>query len=231
MIKGTVPQSNGHYAYNVSRILVASCMKQGGLAASAKNGVQESSLDLSTSPSAGSLISMKSSCTDDSSSSVTFTSVLQSVFTYRLTYYPTEFSEQQSVVMETNLDEHKEMLLDAVVQSASDFGYFTNRGDESDEEYAYQLAAGDRHLLHIENGYDDDLQMDDMDNDYESHKVNPDGQPADAKSVDSALTGAQALEEKEDVNDVSDESEVEASSSSSIYATTQQQEDVPDCGF
>nr|GEX43233.1 1-phosphatidylinositol-3-phosphate 5-kinase FAB1B-like [Tanacetum cinerariifolium] len=93
-------------------------------------------------------------------------------------------------------------------------------GDESDEEYAYQLAAGDRHLLHIENGYDDELQMDDMDNDYESHKVNPDGQPADAKSVDSALTGAQALEEKEDVNDVSDESEVEASSSSSIYATT-----------
>nr|GFA73474.1 1-phosphatidylinositol-3-phosphate 5-kinase FAB1B-like [Tanacetum cinerariifolium] len=47
--------------------------------------------------------------------------------------------------------------------------------------------------------------MDDMDNDYESHKVNPDGQPADAKSVDSALTGAQALEEKEDLNDVSDE--------------------------
>nr|GEZ82513.1 hypothetical protein [Tanacetum cinerariifolium] len=159
---------------------------QGGLAASAENGVQESSLDLSTSPSAGSLISMKSSCIDDSSSSVTFTSVVVVVGIW---------------------------------------------GDESDEEYAYKLAAGDRHLLHIENGYDDELQMDDMDNDYESHKVNPDGQPADAKSVDSALTGAQALEEKEDVNDVSDESEVEASSSSSIYATTQQQEDVPDSGF
>nr|GFA08601.1 1-phosphatidylinositol-3-phosphate 5-kinase FAB1B-like [Tanacetum cinerariifolium] len=113
----------------------------------------------------------------------------KSVFTYRLTYYPTEFREQQSVVMETNLDEHKEMLLDAVVQSASDFGYFTN---------------------------------------WSLFSLNPDGQPADAKSVDSALTGAQALEEKEDVNDVSDESEVEASSSSSIYATTQQQEDVPE---
>ncbi|GKB43243.1 1-phosphatidylinositol-3-phosphate 5-kinase FAB1B-like protein [Tanacetum coccineum] len=201
--------------------------QQGGLAASAENGVQESSLDLSTSPSAASLISTKSSCTADSSS-VTFTSVPQSVSTYRHTHYPTEFSEQQSGVMETNLDEHNEMLLDAVAQSASDFGCFTNRGDEFDEEYAYQLAAGDRHLLHIENGYYDELQMDDMDNDYESDKVNPDGKPADAKSVDSSLTDAQPLEKKEDVNDVSDECEADAPSSSSIYATTQQQQDVPE---
>ncbi|GJZ44988.1 hypothetical protein Tco_0592584, partial [Tanacetum coccineum] len=66
--------------------------------------------------------------------------------------------------------EHNEMLLDVVVQSANNFGCFTNRGDEFDEEYAYQLAAGERHLIHIENGYYDELQMDDMDNDYESDK-------------------------------------------------------------
>ncbi|GJX75889.1 hypothetical protein Tco_0322700, partial [Tanacetum coccineum] len=67
--------------------------------------------------------------------------------------------------------EHNEMLLDVVVQSANNFGCFTNRGDEFDEEYAYQLAAGERHLIHIENGYYDELQMDDMNNDYESDKV------------------------------------------------------------
>ena len=95
-----------------------------------------------------------------------------------------------------------------------------NRSDEFDEVYAYQLAAGERHLLHIENGYYDELQMDDMDNDYESDKLQPDGQVADAKSVDSSLTDAQHFEKKEDVNDVSDECEANAPSSSSIYATT-----------
>nr|GEW42411.1 1-phosphatidylinositol-3-phosphate 5-kinase FAB1B-like [Tanacetum cinerariifolium] len=43
-------------------------------------------------------------------------------------------------------------------------------GDEFDEEYAYQLVASERHLIHIENGYYDELQMNDMENDYESNK-------------------------------------------------------------
>nr|GFC31500.1 1-phosphatidylinositol-3-phosphate 5-kinase FAB1B-like [Tanacetum cinerariifolium] len=73
------------------------------------------------------------------------------------------------------------MLLDGVVQSVNNFGCFTNRVDEFDEEYAYLLAASERHLIHIENGYYDELQMDDMDNNYESDKVNPDGQPTDVK--------------------------------------------------
>ena len=93
-------------------------------------------MDLSTSSSAANLISTKSSCTADSSS-VMFTSVPQSVSSYRHTHYPTEFGEQQPGVMETNLDEHNEMLLDYVAHSASDFNCFTNRSLFSFRLYSF----------------------------------------------------------------------------------------------
>ncbi|XP_071686037.1 1-phosphatidylinositol-3-phosphate 5-kinase FAB1B-like [Rutidosis leptorrhynchoides] len=193
--------------------------QQGGLATSVDHGVQDSSLDLSTSPSAASLISTKSSCTGDSSS-ITFTSVPHSGCSYH-----------QSVVMETNIDEQNELaarsndlLLDVAAQSPSHYGCLINRGDDFDEEYAYQLAAaGGRHLLQVENGYYDELQMDDIDNDYESHKVYSDEQPADAKSASScSLQDVQQLEKKGDTQDSRDEGEA----SSSLYAAQSVQEPV-----
>ncbi|KAK1416942.1 hypothetical protein QVD17_26061 [Tagetes erecta] len=192
------------------------CFKQwyqGRLVASADHGIQDSNMDLSTSPSAASLVSTKSSCTADSSS-ITFASVPQSVGSYH-----------QSVAMESNLDEQtelatsNELLLDAAVQSPSHFGCYMNRADDFDEEFAYQLASGGRHILQIENGYYDELQLDDIDNDYESLKT------ADEKSVSScslqtSFEAGQQLEKKEDVNDVSDECE----GSSSMYVA----QDVPE---
>ncbi|KAI3716390.1 hypothetical protein L6452_23707 [Arctium lappa] len=204
--------------------------QQGGLAASVDHGIQDSSLDLSTSPSAVSLISTKSSGTADSSS-ITFASVPQSVCSYHHNHYPPGLGSHQSVVMESNLEVQNELattsnelLLDVATQSPSQFGCCINRGDDFDEEFAYQLATGGTGLLQIDNSYYDELPLDDMDNDYESHKVHPDGEAADAKSVsgcslqtsfDSRVSEVvQPLEKKEDARDVSDECEAP----SSLYA-------------
>ncbi|XP_071716617.1 1-phosphatidylinositol-3-phosphate 5-kinase FAB1B-like [Rutidosis leptorrhynchoides] len=181
--------------------------QQGRLAASVDHGIQDLNMNLSTSPSVVSLISTKSSCTGDSSS-ITFTSV-----------------HHQSVVMETNIDEQNELaarsndlLLDELAARSNDLhsGCFMNRGDDFDEDYAYQLAAaGGRHLLQIENGYYDELQLD-IDIDNVSH--NSDGQAADAKSASRCFV----QEKKEDTQDVRDDSEA----SSSIYAAQDVQEPV-----
>ncbi|KAD6794740.1 hypothetical protein E3N88_05636 [Mikania micrantha] len=190
--------------------------QQGGLVASVDHGVQDSNLDLSTSPSATSLISSKSSCTGDSSS-LTFASVPQSISSYH-----------HSVALESNLDEQNELatgsnelLFDVAAQAPGPFGCLMNRGDNFDEEYAYRLASGGRRILQIDNGYYDELQLDDIDNDYESFK------DADAKSASSCSLQASfdamqqvQLEKKEDANDVSDGCE----GSSSMYAA----QDVPE---
>lgn len=206
--------------------------QQGGLAGSVDHGIQDSSLDLSTSPSAVSLISTKSSGTVESSS-IAFTSVPQSVCSYN--HYSTGVTSHQSVIMESNLDEQNELaarsnelFLDAGTRSPS--------GDDFDEEFAYQLATSGGHVLQMDNGYYDELQMDDMDNDYESHKVNPDAEPHDVTSVsscslqtafDHTVSEAVQLEKKEDTHththtrNVSDDCEA---SSSSLYVA----QDVPE---
>ncbi|KAL7607031.1 hypothetical protein Lser_V15G17235 [Lactuca serriola] len=206
--------------------------QQGGLAGSVDHGIQDSSLDLSTSPSAVSLISTKSSGTVESSS-IDFTSVPQSVCSYN--HYSTGVTSHQSVIMESNLDEQNELaarsnelFLDAGTRSPS--------GDDFDEEFAYQLATSGGHVLQMDNGYYDELQMDDMDNDYESHKVNPDAEPHDVTSVsscslqtafDHTVSEAVQLEKKEDTHththtrNVSGDCEA---SSSSLYVA----QDVPE---
>ncbi|KAK9078393.1 hypothetical protein SSX86_002450 [Deinandra increscens subsp. villosa] len=181
--------------------------QQGGLVASGDHGIQDSALDLSSSPSAASLASSKSSCTADSSS-ITFASVPQSICSYN-----------QSAVMESALDEQSEiatrsneLLVDAVAQSPSQFGCFMDRGDDFDEEFAYQLASGGGHILQIENGYYDELQLEDTDNDYESHKAT-DAKSESSCSLQASFETVQQLEKKDDANGVSDEGE----GSSSMY--------------
>nr|XP_043626802.1 1-phosphatidylinositol-3-phosphate 5-kinase FAB1B [Erigeron canadensis] len=201
--------------------------QQGGLAASVDHGVLDSTLDFSTSPSAVSLISTKSSGTADSSG-ITFASVSHSGCSYSHTHYPPGYGSHQSVVMESNLDEQNELakrsdelLLDVAAQSPVHFDVYINRGEDFDEEYAYQLATGGRQILQIENGYYDESMLDDMDTDYDSQKGHLDGQAADAKSESScSLQDVQQLEKKEDANDVSDECEA----SSSMYVA----QDVPE---
>ncbi|KAL4589315.1 hypothetical protein LXL04_002221 [Taraxacum kok-saghyz] len=207
--------------------------QQGGLAGSVDHGIPDSSLDLSTSPSAASLISTKSSGTVDSSS-IAFTSVPHSVSSYQHTHYPTGLTPHQSVVMEANLEEQNdlatrgnELLLDVGTRSPN--------GDDFDEEFAYQLATSGGHVLQIDNGYYDELQMDDMDNEFESHKIHTDGEPHDVTSVSSCSLQTTfdpivtETEKKQDTlthtptHDVSDECEA---SSSSLYAASAQ--DVPE---
>lgn len=105
--------------------------------------------------------------------------------------------------------------------------FIDTRGDDFDEEFAYQLATGGTHILQIDNEYYDELHLDDMDNDYESHKVDPDEQAADAKSVSSgSFQDVPQLEKREDGNDGNDGNDVndECEASSSLYAA----QDVPE---
>ncbi|XP_076883986.1 1-phosphatidylinositol-3-phosphate 5-kinase FAB1B-like [Bidens hawaiensis] len=194
------------------------CFKQwlqGGLVASADHGIQDPNLELSTSPSVASLASSKSSCT---ASSITFASVPHSICSYN-----------QSVAMESAIDEQNdlatrsnELLFDVAVQSPSQLGCFMNRGDAFDEELAYQLASGGRHMLQIDDGYYDELHLDDTDNDYEPHKF-ADATSASSCSLQASFEAVQQLEKKEDANDVSDECE----GSSSMYVDNVAQ-DVPE---
>ncbi|KAJ0523447.1 putative 1-phosphatidylinositol-3-phosphate 5-kinase chromatin regulator PHD family [Helianthus annuus] len=193
--------------------------QQGRLVASAvaDHGVQDPNQYLSTSPSAASLVSTKSSCTADSSS-ITFASVPQSICSYN-----------QSAVMEANMDEQNELasrsnelLFDVAAQSPTHYGYVNRGEDEFDEEFAYRLASGGRHMLPMDDGYYDELQMDDTDNDYESCKA-VDTKSASSCSLQASFDASQQLEKKEDANDVSDECE----GSSAMYANDVVQ-DVPE---
>ncbi|KAD4584915.1 hypothetical protein E3N88_22516 [Mikania micrantha] len=165
--------------------------QQGGLA---DHEIQTSNLDLSTSPSA-SYISTKSSGTADSSC-ITFTSAVSS--------FQQNPSHCQSLVMDSNLDEHNALAtknnqqLDVENYSPSQPGLCMNRGDEFNNS---------RHLSHVDDAYYDQLQFDD----YGSRKVHPDGVAADASN--SLLQNS--FERNEDEHDVSDECEA---SSSSLYA-------------
>ncbi|KAI3684120.1 hypothetical protein L6452_33339 [Arctium lappa] len=193
---------------------------QGGLATSADHEIQVTSLDLSTSPSAASFISTKSS----DSSCITFTSLPNSVRSYQQNPNHSGLGPCQSSVMESNVDEqnaaatmNEQVLLDGGTHSSSQVGFFMNRGDDFNDEFAYS-----RHHSH-DNAYYDELQLDDVGNDYGSRKVHPDGEAADGKSASSSSLqnsfdsrgseGVQQLEEKEDEHDVSDECEA----SSSLY--------------
>ncbi|KAJ0586299.1 putative 1-phosphatidylinositol-3-phosphate 5-kinase chromatin regulator PHD family [Helianthus annuus] len=171
--------------------------KQGGLA---DQEVQDSNLDLSTSPSAASYISTKSSGTADSSC-ITFTSAVSS--------FQQHPNHCQSLVMESNLDEHNsvatkndEQQVDAGNHSPTRSEFGMNRGDDLEDDFAYS-----RHLSQADNAYYDELHLDD----YGSRKVHPDGVAADASS--SSLQNS--FEKKEDEHDVGDECEA---SSSSLYA-------------
>ncbi|KAL2555055.1 1-phosphatidylinositol-3-phosphate 5-kinase FAB1B [Forsythia ovata] len=165
------------------------CFKQWkhGSTGTVDNGIQVAALDLSiTSPSATSFISARSSGTCDSSN-ITFGSMPQS----------TELSPHQSaVVMEKTTERQSvaaassnENSVDTEErnQSPDQFEFCTNRSDGDDEEFrVYHLDSERRHFSQV-NGYYGPVEFDDIDNDYESRKVHPDGEVVVSKSVSISL--------------------------------------------
>ncbi|KAG5538034.1 hypothetical protein RHGRI_025205 [Rhododendron griersonianum] len=197
--------------------------------ATVDNGIQVASLDLSTSPSATSLVSTKSSGTIDSSC-ITLASISHSVESC-LQNHPSILSPCQSAGMETSVDKEGEVATknDHVGfqnQSPNRFDFCMNsRSDDDDDEFGVlRLDFKSRHFPQS-NGYYPQVEFDGIDNGYGSHKVHPDGENMDAKSVSSSSLhnsfdsgrseGIQQLVKKEDEHDIGEEGEAP----SSLYAT------------
>ncbi|KAL6996192.1 1-phosphatidylinositol-3-phosphate 5-kinase fab1b [Sarracenia purpurea var. burkii] len=194
------------------------------------NGFQVANLDFSTSPSASSLVSTKSSGTLDSSSCITLASMSQSTESYQQNHPRSiDLGPCHLPVMETNVD------MEGVVASRSNdhadmqnpslnqFEFCTNRSDDDDEFGVLQLNSKTRHFPQS-NGYYSQVEYDEIDNGYGSHKVHPDGETMDAKSVSSSSLhnsfdsvgseDTQQIVKKEDEHDTGDECEAP----SSLYA-------------
>ena len=101
--------------------------------------------------------------------------------------------------------------------------FFGTRSDDEDDEFGvYQLDSRTGHFPQV-NGYFDQVQFDEIDNEYGSHKIHPDGESMDTKcmrssplhnSFDSHGSEGVQLAKKEVEHDISDECEAP----SSLYA-------------
>lgn len=163
------------------------CFKQWeqGITAAVDNGIQVTSLDLSTSPSTTSFISSKSSGTINSSS-ITLASMPHS----------DGASPHQSAVMETALE--RQPIAESRIhndhdsetahrdQSSNQFGYSISRNSDDEDEFGvYRLDSKTRHFPHL-NGYYGHMQFDEIDNEYGSRKVHPDAEAVGSKSISSS---------------------------------------------
>ncbi|KAI3455674.1 hypothetical protein Pfo_012337 [Paulownia fortunei] len=147
------------------------------------NGLQVASLDISsTSPSATSFLSTKSSGTCGSSS-ITFASLPQSA----------GLSPRQSPIMETAIerqivgatDDHS-VDIGEQNRSQNEFGFCQNRSDDDEEEFAMSHLGSTTSHFSQANGYYGHVQFDDINSDYKSHKVHPDGDAVDSKCTSSS---------------------------------------------
>ncbi|GFZ04351.1 phosphatidylinositol-4-phosphate 5-kinase family protein [Actinidia rufa] len=207
------------------------CFKQWeqGLA-TVDNGIQVASLGLSTSPSATSILSTKSSGTIDSSC-ITFASMPHSVESYQQNN-ASLLNPRESEAMETNVDgegvvasKRSNDHTDMPNPSPNQFEFCMNRSDDDDDEFGVlRLDSKTRHF-HQTNGYYAEVEFDEIHNGYSSHKVHPDGETIDTKSVRSSSLhnsfnsvgseGIQQLVKKEGEHDIGDECEAP----SSLYPT------------
>ncbi|KAL7162801.1 hypothetical protein ACSBR2_043142 [Camellia fascicularis] len=191
------------------------------------NGIQVANLDLSSSPSTTSLVSSKSSGTVDSSC-VTFSSMPHSVESFQQNH-PSVLSPRQPVAMQMNVDSEgvvasersSDHVADMQIPSPTQFRFCMNRSDDDDDEYgSYRLDSKTGHFPQT-NGYYAQVEFDEIDNGYSSHKVHPDGEAIDTNSVSSSLLhnsfhsvgseGIQQLVKKEDERDIGDECEAPSS--------------------
>lgn len=194
------------------------------------NGIQVPSLDFSTPSSATSVVSPKSTETANSSC-ITLGSMPYPVGPYQRVPYNSSLSPRQSALTETGIDRQG---IDMVASTRSNnpiasmgdpspnqFGYCMNRSDDEDDEYGvYRLDSGTSHFPQANDFYSQ-VDFDEIDNDYGSHKVHPDGEDSNTKSLSSSplhhscdsqgLEGNQEVGKKEDEHDIGDECEAPSS--------------------
>ncbi|KAG6425785.1 hypothetical protein SASPL_109989 [Salvia splendens] len=167
-----------------------------------------------TSPSTTSFLSTKSSGT--CGSSTTFVSVPQSAG-------PTPM---QSLSMEADLDRQNvgsSKINATEEQNLSDdqFDYFRNRSDDDDDEFGISQLGPIASDFSQVNGYYGPVKLEDINSDYNSCKVHPDGGAADSKSTTSSplryslnsqnSEESQLIAEKDAEHDIGDECEAPSS--------------------
>ncbi|CAA2982474.1 1-phosphatidylinositol-3-phosphate 5-kinase FAB1B-like isoform X2 [Olea europaea var. sylvestris] len=194
------------------------CFKQWehGLTETVDNGIHVATMDLSiTSPSATSFISTGSSGTFDSSN-VTFASLPQSTgLSPRQSAAVMEKTTENQSVAAASSNENPVDTIDRD-QSPEQFEFCTNRSDGYEEEFGvYQLDSERRHFSQV-NDYYGPVEFDDIENDYESRKVDPAG-VVDSESMSITLLQnssesqaskeVQQIAEKEVEHDIDDEFE------------------------
>ncbi|CAI9779928.1 unnamed protein product [Fraxinus pennsylvanica] len=175
------------------------------------NGIHVATLDLNTtSPSETSFISTRSSGTCDSSN-ITFSSMPEST---GLSPHQSEAAMEKTTQRKSvAAARKKENAVDIIErnQSLDQFEFCANRSDADDEEFGvYHLDSERRHFPQF-NGYYDPVEFDDIDNDYESRNVHPDGEVVDIallqNSFESPASEVHQIVEKEVEHDIGDECE------------------------
>ncbi|XP_044485341.1 1-phosphatidylinositol-3-phosphate 5-kinase FAB1B-like isoform X2 [Mangifera indica] len=193
------------------------------------NGTQAPIINLSTSPSAASLVSTKSSGTAKSSSctpgllSYSTASYQQAQHNSGVSPHPLPIMEKNSerpvmVASRTNNDH----VADIGDPSPNQFSFSMNSDDEDDEYGVYRSDSETRHFRQVNDFYSP-LQFNDMSNDDGSHRMQLDQDYTATKSLSSSPLlsfGSQGLEEiqqlgKKDGHDIGDECEAP----SSLYAS------------
>ncbi|XP_015888945.3 1-phosphatidylinositol-3-phosphate 5-kinase FAB1B [Ziziphus jujuba] len=161
--------------------------------ATVDNGAGAPSPALSPSPSATSLASTKSSCTCHSSNS-TIGSTPYSTGPYQHVPCSSSLSPRQSakvdsaIVQNGNIASQKSINNDAVMEDSlpNQFGFCMNRSDDEDDDYgAYRSGSETRHFSQVDDYYDA-VNVDGVDHVYGPHKMRPNGDNIDSKSLSSS---------------------------------------------
>ncbi|KAL5572283.1 hypothetical protein UlMin_021880 [Ulmus minor] len=153
------------------------------------NEAGEPSPEISPSASAVSLGSSKSSCTGRSSSS-TVGSTPYSTGPYQhvpcsSSLSPRQSAQIESVTQQGDITSQRSVNLDAVMEDSlpNQYSFCMNRSDDEDDDYGvYPSDSGTRHFSHA-GGYYDAVNIDDINQVYGPHNMNPDGDNFDAESL------------------------------------------------
>ncbi|XP_058108698.1 1-phosphatidylinositol-3-phosphate 5-kinase FAB1B [Magnolia sinica] len=194
------------------------------------NGMQLSSPDLSPSPSATSLVSTKSSGTATGNSSSTVgSSMPYSTGSYQHVQYDNGLSLGQSARVEVGPDPDKQEMVTSGrnVEFVADIGdpspdRFGNRSDDDDDEYCAYRSDSETRQFQPSDDYYGQVEFDDIDHAYRSHKVHPAEESADAKDLSSLRhesLGSQVLARPEKIGEEAEGHNNcdELDASSSIY--------------
>ncbi|XP_057770606.1 1-phosphatidylinositol-3-phosphate 5-kinase FAB1B-like isoform X2 [Salvia miltiorrhiza] len=184
------------------------------------DGLQVDLQDAScTSPSATSFLSTRSSGTCGSSST-TFVSVPQSAAPSPMQSPSTEADLDRQNVGAAKINDVA-VVTEEQNLSEDQFGYFQNRSDDDDDEYGMSQLGPIASDFSQVNGYYGPVKFEDINSDYNSRKVHPDGDAVDSKSTASSplrysvnsqhSEESQQIAEKDAEQDIGDECEAPSS--------------------